>query len=828
MVAQFDNTRPMFRNFLKIAIRSLTKHKGHAALNIFGLTVGITCCLLIFSYVAYERSYDTFNEKADRIFRVQDEEYQGGRMVVPCAAAMPGVAPAMKREFPEVEQAGRLRKNELLLGNEIRNIRFKEPTVYYADESMLDILHIPLITGNAKTALSGPGKIIISEDEATKYFGTQNPLGKTLSVYSSGKIRTLEVTGVFQNYPSNSHLKLSILVSYPTYSQVIGSYGNPNDELETSFGWTDFYTYILLRKGTDPKRFAAKLPGFIDRHYNNLPENKAEGDRYNLNLMPLKDIHLYSHYTEEAEANGDGQSVTFLFLIAFFIICIAWINYINLATARSLERAREVGVRKVLGALKKELIGQFMLESILLNLIALLAAVLITMAFMPLFGNLSGRSLSSLLNLPADYKLYFLSLLVAGIFLSGIYPALVLSRYMPVTVLKGAFKNAAGGKWLRNGLIIGQFAASIILIAGTMIVYRQMRFMRNQDLGANINETLVVRGAFGALTDSAYQEIYPAFKDDILKVPGVKSITSSSGIMGEEILWSTNWKKVRGGSKQTAILFHLGVDEDFIPGFGLKMMAGKPFSHAPNENRKKIILNETAVHTLGYPTLQSAIGELISGGQDGMDSMEVTGVIADFHNEGLQKAVQPLVLFPNRRSKGNYSVKIEGRSVATAVSSIKKVWDRHFASNPYDYFFLDEFFSRQYDENRRFGMVFGLFAILAILISCFGLLGLSAYNVIQRTKEIGIRKVLGASMNSLLFTLSRDFIVLVIVGFVIAVPVIALAMNSWLQSFAYRINIIWWIYAVAGALAILIALVTVGFQAFRAAAANPVTSLRSD
>ena len=818
----------MLQNFLKIAIRNLFRRKGYAILNIFGLTIGITCCLLIFIYVAYERSYDGFNKQADRVFRIQDEEYQGGRMVVPCAAAMPGVAPAMKREFPEVEEAGRLRKTELLLGNDTRNIRFKEKTVYYADPSILGMLDIPLVDGNAKTALTGPGKIVISGEEARKYFGTENPLGKTLTVHSSGNTRPLEVTGVFKNYPSNAHLKLSVLISYLTYSQVIGSYGNPKDVLETSFGWTDFYTYILLRKGADRKQVEAKLPAFIDRHYNDLPENKSEGDRYSLSLMPLKNIHLYSHYTEEAEANGDGQSVTFLFLIAFFIVCIAWINYINLATARSLERAREVGVRKVLGAMRKELIGQFMLESLLLNLIALLVAVVITIAMTPLFAHISGRPLPSLLHLPADYKLYFLILLVAGIFLSGIYPALVLSRYMPVAVLKGAFKNAAGGQWLRKGLIVGQFAASIILIAGTMIVYRQMHYMQNQDLGANINETVVIKGAFGGMTDSSYQETYSAFKDDVLKVPGVKSITSSSGIMGEEILWSTNWNRVRGGSKQTQILFHLGVDEDFISGFGLKMIAGRPFSRASNENKRKIILNQSAVRTMGYATPQAAIGDLISGGQDGMDSLEVMGVIADFHNEGLQKAIQPLVIFPNSRTKGNYSVKIEGRNLAATVSAIKKVWDRHFASNPYDYFFLDEFFNRQYDENRRFGMIFGLFAILAIMIACFGLLGLSAYNVLQRTKEIGIRKVLGASVNSLLFTLSKDFILLVLIAFIIAVPVVAVAMNSWLQAFAYRVGIMWWIYAVAGVLAILISLITVGFQAFRAATANPVNSLRSE
>ncbi len=818
----------MLQSFLKIAFRNLTKRKGYALMNIAGLAIGITCCLLIFEYVAYERSYDKFNENADRIFRVEDDEYQNGRMVVACAAAMPGVAPAMKREFPEVEEAGRLRKREFLLGNDARNIRFKEPTGYYADPSMLDILNISLADGNSKTVLTGPGKIIISEEASRKYFGNENPLGKTLSLHSSGSARPLEVTGVFKNYPLNSHLKLSVLVSYQTYSQENGSYGRPDDVLETSFGWTDFYTYILLRKGTDPKRVEAKLPAFIDKHYNNLPENKSAGDRYSLNLIPLKNIHLYSHDTEEAEANGDGQSVMFLFLISFFIICIAWINYINLATARSLERAREVGVRKVLGALRRELIGQFMLESLLLNLIALIVAIIITLSVNPLFAHLSGRDLTSIFQLPTAYKEYFLALLFAGTFLSGIYPALVLSRYQPVAVLKGIFKNAAGGRWLRKGLIVGQFAASIMLIAGTMIVYRQMHYMQNQELGANINQTIVVKGGLGGLTDSAYHDAYSAFKDDILKLPGVKSMTSSSAVMGEEILWSTNWKKIRGGSKQTVNLFHLGVDEDFIGSYGLKMIAGHPFLRGTDANRRKIILNESAAHALGYPSPQAAVGELLSGEQDYMDSMEVTGVISDYHNEGLQKSIQPLVLFPNRNNKANYSVKIEGQQVASAVGSIKKIWDRHFTADPFEYFFLDEFFSRQYDENRRFGMVFGLFAILAITIACFGLLGLSAYNVLERTKEIGVRKVLGASVNNLVIGLSKDFILLVAIAFVIAIPITAVAMQSWLQGFAYRTGLTWWIFAAAGLVSIVIALLTVGFQALKAALANPITSLRSE
>ena len=354
--------------------------------------------------------------------------------------------------------------------------------------------------------------------------------------------------------------------------------------------------------------------------------------------MPLKNIHLYSHYTEEAEANGDGQSVSFLFLIGFFIIGIAWINYINLATARSMERAREVGVRKVLGALRGELIRQFMLESLILNLLALLLALVITLLVNPLFSQLSGRNRCPRCCYCHPYiRLSFFPCCCSGTFLSGLYPALVLSRYQPVAVLKGSFKNAAGGQWLRKGLIVGQFAASITLIAGTMIVYRQMHYMQNQDLGVNIHETMVLRGAYGDLTDSAFQIAYSGFKGNVLGINGVKSLSASSDIMGEEILWSTVWHKLHGESHQSVTLFHLGVDEDFIGSFGLKMIAGEPFSKTLSKGEKKIMLNESAVRMLGFKSPQAAIGELISGGQNDMDSLVVSGVVANYHNEGLQK-----------------------------------------------------------------------------------------------------------------------------------------------------------------------------------------------
>jgi putative ABC transport system permease protein len=817
----------MLNNFWRIAIRQWRKRKGYSLLNIGGLTAGITCCLLIFEYVAYERSYDDFHENADRIVRVQDEEYQNGRMVVPCASAMPAVGPTMKRDFPEVEDFFRLVKSGFLLANDARNVKFMEPTIYYADASVLNILHLPLLEGDARTALSSPGKIILSEETARKYFGREDPLGKVLTAPRSGRARPLEVTGVFSDYPANSHLKLNILISYSTYSQVQGSYGRTNDPVETSWDWTDFYTYVLLRKGADRRQLAAKLPALIDKYYNNLPENISTRDRYTLSLMPLRDIHLDSHYTEEAEPNGDGQSVSFLFLIAFFIIGIAWINYINLATARSLERAREVGVRKVLGALRRELIRQFMLESVALNLLALVLGFAATLVFNPLFAHLAGRPLPGFFSLPATYWSYFALLFLFGTFLSGLYPALVLSRYQPVTVLKGLFKHAAGGQWLRKGLIVGQFAASIILIAGTMIIYRQMHYMRSQSLGADIEQTLVLQ-APGRQADSAYRDAFFAFKDDVLRVQGVRSMTSSSNVMGQEILWSTSWFRYRGGDNQAVNLFHLGVGDDFIRSYGLRLVAGRDFSRGYSTDRKAIILNETAVRELGFASPQAAIGQLLKGGQDGMDSMHVVGVIANYHNESLQKAIQPLVLLPYRDRRAYYAVKIGTGNPTGAIASIKTLWDRFFPADPYDYFFLDEFFGRQYDENRRFGEVFALFAMLAIAIACFGLLGLSAFNVLQRTKEIGIRKVLGASVPSLLILLSKDFVVLVLIALVIAVPATWLAMDSWLRGFAYRIGISWWMFALAGAMAIMVALLTVGGQALKAAVANPIGALRSE
>ncbi len=817
----------MLKSFLQIALRNFTKRKGYSILNLLGLTIGITCCLLIFEYVAYERSYDNFQPQANRIFRVQESDYQNGRFEVSWATTSPAVGPALKKDFPEVEDFCRLYHYELLLSNEARNTRFSETKSYVADAAALTLLHLPLIKGNPATALNGVNKIVISEETARKYFGSEDPLGKTLTNRNGGTLSSLEVTGVFSTYPENSHLVLDILISYPTLHQTFGAGNASYDPTELTWTWNDYYTYIELKKGTDPVAFQQKMRPFIDRHYNSLPENKAHNDFNTLQLFALPDIHLYSHYGEEAEANGDGSSVSFLFLIAFFIAAIAWINYINLATARSLERAREVGVRKVLGALRTDLIRQFLVESLLLNGLALLLALVVAWIASPLFNQLTGRALHNSISLPATYCEIFAALFFVGTFLSGIYPAFVLSRYHPVSVLKGLFKNTTGGQFLRKALIVGQFAASILLIAGTIIVYNQVHYMRSQALGADISETLVLKGT-NSMQDSTFQTIFPSFSNELLRIKDVKGITGSSNVMGQEITWSTTWRRLGSASKTNYTLLHLGIDYDFIQNYGLKIIAGRGFSREFGTDKHAVLLNESAIRELGYAKPADALGQLLHGDQGGIDTVHVIGVVADFHHEGLQKSIHPLAILLRTGAMNYYSVKVRAGNTPQTIAAIKAVWQQHFPTDPFQYFFLNEYFNKQYAENERFGTVFGLFAGLAIIIACLGLLGLSAYNVIQRTKEIGIRKVLGASVRHLLFILSRDFLLLVAAAFIIAIPLTWWAMNSWLQEFAYRIHIGWPTFAIAGALAFGIALITVGLQALKATLANPVKSLRTE
>jgi len=815
----------MIKNYFKLAFRNLSKRRGYSLLNIAGLAIGVACSILIFQYVAYERSFDSFAKEANRIVRLRLDSYQQGKLSWRSATVYPAFGPTMKRDFPEVEDFCRLHDADLLLSNDERNVKFTENKGYYADASFLKMFNVQLVKGNPATALNGPDKLLVSETLAKKYFGSEDPMGKHLVQRDPSYTRTFEITGIFRQFPANSHLIINHIASYVTLQSIVNTiWHDTANATETSWGWYDFYTYLQLRPGVDQKKFEAKFPAFCNRYINNNDWSKTNHVVAEIHILPLRDIHLYSNYNQEAEVNGNGQAVSFLFLIAFLIIAIAWVNYINLATARSLERAREVGIRKVAGAIRRNLVIQFMVESFLLNLVALILAATVVFVLTPWFNQLTGRTGSADFFTASKYWLLFAAVFISGSVLSGLYPAFILSGFKPVSVLKGLFKNSAGGYILRKGLIIGQFAASVVLIAGTIIVFQQVDYMRKQSLGVNINQTLVLDGA-GSVPDSAYQNIYQPFKTALLQIPGVQNVSSSTSVMGKEVYWTNSSKRLIADDKGSVTLYNVGVDYDFVPSFGLQVKAGRNFSKDfPSDNRG-VLLNESAAKLLGFENFSKAINEkFFSAG----DTVTLLGIVSDYHHQGLQKPIDPMIfrLIPNARDA--YSLKMKTGDVQGTVTAVQKAWNKFFPADPFNYYFLDELFDQQYRADQRFGKIFGLFAFLAIVIACFGLLGLSAYNVLQRTKEIGIRKVLGASVQNVLYILSKDFMLLVLIAFVIAVPVTWWIMHNWLQDFAYRINIQIWVFGVAGLLAILIALLTISFQALKAAISNPVKSLRTE
>ncbi len=808
----------MIKNYFKIAIRTLIKRKGYSLLNILGLTLGMTCCLLIFHYVSYEKSYDDIPD-AENIYRVRMDIYENREMQEQWVTTWSPVGPLLKKEYPSVKDYCRLLHCDLLLSNETANKKFHENKGYFADASFFRFFSAKLVSGNIDEALKGPGKIAISEKMAKKYFGNDHALGKRLQIKGSN-IDPLEVTAVFKDYPENSHLVIDYLISLKTYGNRLKSLGEGHD-IEIDFESIDFYNYIKLPPGTDETKFESNLVSFHNKYL----KGDSPDDRYAVfHLIPLKDIHLYSNFQQEAEPNGNGQRVTFLFLLAIFIICIAWINYINLTTARSVERAKEVGIKKVLGALRINLIKQFSTENLVLNTISLLLSLLLFFFLLKSFDVFTGRDSHTGISLSFKYWLTFFILFSIGTLLSGIYPAFVLSGFLPIKVLKGAFKNSAGGINLRKGLIITQFAVSIILIAGTIVVYEQLEFMRQKDLGFNIEQTLILKGAITSKKD-VYPNTFASFKNDILMHAAIKNITASNNVMAQEIFDGGSVSRLDNKQKEAAYLSLLRGDIDFSTSYGLKIIVGRNFSKDILSDNKAIILNEAALLPLAFNSPNEALNKKVI---QYIDTLTVIGVMADFHQQGLQQPIVPIALLLTPDVRDYYSIKINSKDISGTIELVHAIWNKHFPTEPFNYFFLDESFNAQYKADVLFGNVFGLFAFLAIFIACSGLLGLSSYNVIQRAKEIGIRKVLGAPIKTIVLMLSKDFVKLIFISLLISLPIGWYVMNEWLNDYAYRISISWWVFLIAGTSAVFIALCTISFQAVKAALANPVKSLRTE
>ncbi|MGH7599554.1 MAG: ABC transporter permease [bacterium] len=827
----------MLKSYLKIAVRNLLKHKAYSFINVFGLAIGMTAFLLILHYVLFELSYDRFHANHQNIYRVKTDYVRGGDLIFDAADNFPGVGPALKRELSEVADFTRLYNAGAKFNCVVTYqdapagpVKFREKKLFFADASLFTLFSFRLLKGDAKSALAEPNRIVLSESAALRYFGMEEPIGKRLQLNDeTGHEEVCLVSGIFKEVPANSHLKFDFVISYKTLH---GRQGGV-ERYENDWGGRDnFLTYILLAPGADPKAVAAKLPVLIDKYKPDITAVNERGERlrrHTFVMQPLADIHLHSHFSNEAEINGDSKTVYSLMMIAAFVLVIAWINYLNLATAKATERAKEIGVRKVTGATPKQLIGQFLLESSFINGIAVLAALALIELLLPAFEMIVEKPLNNMLWSESWSWPGLVGLFAIGALLSGLYPAFIISSFQPTSILKGRISGVSGGKALNKMLVIFQFAASVALITGTMTIYRQLEFMRNHDLGFNPDQILVIENPARIIHGHETRpEQFRMFKSALLQYPSIKSMTRSNMIPGQQFMGGMMISMKRTENPDEFRSFHyLMVDRDFLPVYEMELLAGRNFrpeEKGVSSDSASIILNESAAIQLGFENAASAIGqEVYLGGQQ----MQVIGVIRDYHHLGLQHSINPMMLTLHLDEDPEiFSVKVSAANLGAAIAQIREQWDKSFPGNPFDFFFLDDSFAAQYKAEQRFGQVFMLFAALAILIACLGLLGLAAYAAERRTKEIGIRKVLGASVTSVASLLSKQFTKLVLMANFIAWPIAYFAINAWLQNFAYRIGIGWWMFALAGGMALLIALATVSMQAIKAALVNPVEALR--
>jgi putative ABC transport system permease protein len=811
----------MIKNYFIIAWRNLTRNKAFSLINIFGLAVGLATCILMIIYIFSELGYDKQHKDANRIYRIA---YKADKKITPkdksWASTSAPIAWGLKSDIPEVEQATRLLKfpslDKMLLkyehGGESK--QFYEANGYYADSTFFQIFSYRFIYGNALTALNEPNSVVISQEIAEKFFGKDNPINKSITIGIPYGNFNYTIKGVFNDFKIKSHIPAHFFLSMRN--------GDVGTWAENQTNWaTDniFYTYVKLKEGVDSKSFEKKLQPFLNREAGS--DLKAFGIKRQLFIQPVQDIYLHSDLDNEIAPNGNIVYLYVLGCIALFVLLIACINFMNLSTARSMKRAKEVGVRKVLGAGKKSLVYQFLGESVTMSCLALLLALFFVSILLPFFSNLTQKDLK--LSDQPEIWIWIAVLTVTTGILSGIYPAFYLSSFKPITVLKGKLLNNFSGASIRKGLVIFQFVISICLILSVIVIEQQLQFMENQDLGFNKDQKIIL-----PLQSPSAIKNYQALKNEILKNPGIKSVTSGSTYPGiadiEDMLFYAEGKSV----KEVVDIHLANVENEYFETLGFKLIAGRGFSKefAADSN---IVLNEAALQELGY-NVQTAIGKkLYYDFQGSHGTMQIIGVVRNFNFESLYNSIKP---FGFNTVMGNrYNYLIASMTTGNYTGNLKQLglaWNKINPGLPFVYSFLDKDFQKNYEKDQRASGIIGSFTIVAILIACLGLFGLSAFSAEQRTKEIGIRKVLGASVISIVALLSRDFVRIVIIAILIAIPLGWYGMNKWLQDFEYKIHINWQIFAFTSLLAVSIALVTVSFQAVKAAIANQVKSLRSE
>ena len=806
----------MLRNYLLIALRNLRKHKTFGFINITGVAVGLACFLLIALYVKDELSYDRYNANADRIYRVTRTFLSSeGTASLRLAQAAPPFGPLLKQDFPEAEQVVRTIDN----GGLVRygEHSFNEEDMYFAEANLFKVFSFDLVSGNPDQALVNPFSIMFSRPMAEKYFGSENPVGKIVRLNDQFD---MTVTGVFEPLPAQAHFHPKFLASFSTFNdpRVYGA-----EQLRTSWSDNSYNTYVLLRAGrgdgpTDPKRIEAAFPTFQNKYVPAFEGRKASSFSV-LNLQKLTDIHLRSHTDSEVEPTGDISYIYLFSAIGLFILLIACINYMNLATARSAGRAKEVGMRKVVGALRSQLIGQFLSESIVLVVLALGVAIVLMLSCLPMLNAFTTKQLSfSQLLDPIFLSIVIGITLLTGL-VAGSYPAFFLTSFRPLGVLKGQIASAMRTGKLRQVLVITQFAIAIVLIISTAVVYNQMKYIQDYRLGYQKEQMLLLNDIGDSTTN------YETLKQQLIATGAVRDMGRSSRIPSGRLLDSYDARTLKGDTMAPVMinLRALRIDYDFIPAYQIGMAAGRNFSRSYSTDTSMVVLNETAVRQLGW-TPEQAIGKPF---QYGPAKGQIIGVTKDFHFESLHQQMSALAMILTPRQLNWLSIPIQG-NIPASVQRVESVWKKFFPERPFDYQFLDTRFDRLYAREQTQQTLFSIFAGVAILISCLGLFGLSMFMAEQRTKEIGIRKVLGASEASLVALFSKDFMKLVVIALVIASPVAWYAMHTWLTDFAYCTDIHWWVFLLAGGLTVAIALLTVSFQSVKAALMNPVKSLRSE
>ena len=813
----------MLRNYLILAIRNLKKRKLYSFINIFGLALGVSVCLVILKYVDFELSYDKFHKDADNIYRTLSTAYQNGELrgTNPISGYKQG--PSLLMDIPEIKTY--VRTHPMYGGAVVSNnnlaepVRFHESDMQFVDSTFFDVFTYEFLVGDPGVALDRPSTIVITNEMALKYFGKENPVGKALTLSGGWAEGEYEVTGIIKEVPQNSHFTFDFLINIHNLLQ------NEQYKNDDGWGWSNFVTYVQLHPQADLKAAHDKMPAFVEKY---LGKNLAESNsKATLTLQPIREIHLRPGLNNESSATTSVNTIYFFILISIFILAIAWVNYINLSTARAMERAREVGVKKSIGAYKGQLISQFFFESVLVNFIGVALALLLATALLPFLGDIVEKNFSFDFS---DIRLWLILtlLFLLGSFVSGIYPAFVLSSFNPTAVLKGSVEKIGGGMSLRKALVIFQFACSLLLIAGTFAVYRQIMFLRTQDKGLNMEQMLVVSGPTVLKGKEAkeHDESIITFMNEVETISSVKQVSSSNSIPGGGYNWGTGIRKFGLQESEDENGSIVWVDPRFIEAYELQFLTGRKWNPDSKTDMEAVLINETAVEKFRLGDSEKALNErLILGGGD---TVAILGVLKNYNWNSLKTAHVPFILAATKAARRHFSVRLTGSDLQNSIEQVEKQYKASFPGNPFDYFFLDDFFDKQYKADQQFGKIFSLFALLAIVIACLGLWGLASFTTTQKLKEISIRKVMGASLQNIVTLLSGQFIKLVLIACLIALPVAWWGISSWLDEFAFRIGLAWDLFLVPVVILLVICLGTVSFQILRGANANPARVLRSE